>query len=235
VTGWDDQDTYSIDDLRIWDFFTITSPTIAVIGSYERWPETMEAACAHMGENFGGSLSEIKWWASAGTALGLYRDKSLLPWDTDIDFGIKGDWDKPEAITMALDGAFPLWERHTAITYKDRPMVFTVGDTTRGRPIVTEPDVMPNWLSRKGLIVDLYFYWEGLEPNTLVNFSKVGIYRKPAELVANPCRIVTPRYGTVPIPTPTDRYLDWRYGTDWHIRKVGNRGVYGEDAQTADE
>lgn len=32
--------------------------------------------------------NRIKYWVCNGTALGLIRDKSLIPWDPDIDIGI---------------------------------------------------------------------------------------------------------------------------------------------------
>ena len=31
---------------------------------------------------------EIDYWLEAGTALGVYRDKKILPWDHDIDIGV---------------------------------------------------------------------------------------------------------------------------------------------------
>ena len=34
--------------------------------------------------------NKISYWVSAGTLLGLIRDKQLMPWDHDIDIGIFG-------------------------------------------------------------------------------------------------------------------------------------------------
>ncbi|BDV03328.1 MAG: hypothetical protein HPPSJP_0490 [Candidatus Hepatoplasma scabrum] len=33
--------------------------------------------------------NNIKWWAHSGTLLGLIRDNKLIPWDDDIDMGMK--------------------------------------------------------------------------------------------------------------------------------------------------
>lgn len=33
----------------------------------------------------------VKWWLSAGTMLGLYRDGGFIPHDTDIDVGVLGE------------------------------------------------------------------------------------------------------------------------------------------------
>ena len=32
--------------------------------------------------------NRVKYWVCNGTALGLIRDKSLIPWDPDIDIGV---------------------------------------------------------------------------------------------------------------------------------------------------
>lgn len=33
--------------------------------------------------------NKIKWWVHSGTLLGLMRDKKLIPWDDDIDMGMR--------------------------------------------------------------------------------------------------------------------------------------------------
>ena len=35
--------------------------------------------------------NRIKYWVCNGTALGLIRDKNLIPWDRDIDIGVWKD------------------------------------------------------------------------------------------------------------------------------------------------
>jgi hypothetical protein len=69
-------------------------------------------------------------FVDAGTLLGLWRDRRLIPHDTDIDFAILADEDPPE-----LHG----WDLIRTIDHDRRPM--------------------QRAYQRDDVIVDLYYYW----------------------------------------------------------------------------
>ena len=76
-------------------------------------------------------LSKVKYWVSAGTALGLYRDGDFIKDDTDLDFAFIG---------CEIKDLFDDYELVRAITYKGRPMQLCY--------------------LRDGVLVDFYFHYE---------------------------------------------------------------------------
>lgn len=136
-------------------------------------------------------LDGFTHFVDAGTLLGIWRDGRLIPHDTDLDFAIVVDWVKPGKVP-ALKGI----KEVRTITAKGRPMqrAYLHGD----------------------VIVDLYYYWTGIEPCVAVNKSDMGTMRMPLELVdfrkAHEFEGVT-----VQIPQDPDAYLEWRYGSSWRI------------------
>ena len=53
--------------------------------------------------------NSINYWACHGTLLGLIRDKNLIEWDNDIDFGVwHGEIDKNRLINLFLNEGFKL-------------------------------------------------------------------------------------------------------------------------------
>ena len=56
------------------------------------------------------------WWISAGTALGLHRDGTFIPHDTDVDIEVAADWDNPPP-----DDLLP-WRPIRTQHFQGRPM-----------------------------------------------------------------------------------------------------------------
>ena len=96
-------------------------------------------------------------WIGAGTLLGLWRDKRLIPHDTDIDFMLIGS---KGAATPTLPPAF-------------EPI----------RSIDLGPLPMQRAYIKDGVIVDLAFFWEGIDPEHAIHQHDAGRFRLRPDLV----------------------------------------------------
>ena len=134
----------------------------------------------------------IKHWLSAGTILGLYRDKRLIEHDTDLDVGVLSDVNRP---FLAKLGGFDLVR---TMYYKDLPM--------------------QSAFKREGVIFDIYYFYTGIKEDVAINYNEHGIFEKPLKFVENLSTIEFDG-NTYPIPSPIDDYLEYRYGK-WQTPKT---------------
>jgi hypothetical protein len=132
----------------------------------------------------------VKWWVSAGTALGLYRDglsDEFLTRDTDIDIGVWGDSMHGEIKReLTLRGFSEL------VTYRIRHWAQLA-------------------MVKDGIIFDIYFFMPF--GDILENVNECGTMTKPARFCESPELIMG-----YPAPAPIEEYLDVRYG-DWKTPK----------------
>lgn len=143
-------------------------------------------------EEAAGILNHLgyKWWLSAGTLLGTYRDNQLIPHDQDIDVGVQELCDHDEIIDA-----------------------FSVNDYE-----VLAQGIHQIAFIKRGVIFDIYFYRK--EGNKLVcDVSDVGRIIKPYRLFKKLGRINF-NHHYYPTPKPIEDYLVIRYGSDWHIPKT---------------
>lgn len=150
--------------------------------------------------------TDLRRCLSAGTALGIHRDKGFIPHDTDLDLAIElpweGDW---YPLTLELVRRFsreniPLVR---SIVLGQRPIQLVFADALHDR-----------------VLIDVEFYYVGLLKEKTVHYKPEG-------------RIVLPLFGvapyafrglTVPMPHPIDDYLESRYG-DWET-KTKEKGAW---------
>jgi hypothetical protein len=133
----------------------------------------------------------FKYWVSAGTALGLYRDKEFIKGDTDLDFSALGYFGIDKEIIKILEG-FKL-----------------IRKVEKGRP-------MQLAFIKDGVVVDFFFHWE--EDGKYVNYNEnkktemeLGVYNNLEEIET--------KYGKLPFPNPIEKYLITRYGENWKTPK----------------
>lgn len=149
-------------------------------------------------------IKKFHHWVSAGTALGLYRDKDLIPNDTDIDveimlpYGYLLDFNE-------LEGFVPLkFETH------------------EGRPMQRAYTDMAN-----GVIFDIYFMYTGVKEGMVFNLNDFGEMCLPAKFFEKP-ELLETKYGKMPFPSPIEDYLLYRYGKNWKI-PMEKKGLFNHD------
>jgi len=139
------------------------------------------------------------YWVSAGTALGLYRDKDFIKGDTDLDIECLGYDGIDDDILEALDFTLIRTVDHEG---KIMQMAFLEDDT----------------------IFDIYFYYE--EDGVYRNHNEQGIMDFPKHYFDN-LEMIQTKYGELPFPSPIEDYLKYRYG-DWQTPS-NKKGLYGQD------
>lgn len=148
------------------------------------------------------ALDGIPWWLEFGGLIGLIRERRLLPWDRDIDIGIRAE-DLPADIIERLDG-LQYVNCHRFSRPWTRNFVGPVGETrTKLR------------FRLGNLWVVIHVWFAGCGGHA----DRRWTYRKKRQLVWMPRQFAEPggrasfRSGVdAPIPTDPDRYLTHFYG-----------------------
>jgi phosphorylcholine metabolism protein LicD len=128
----------------------------------------------------------LRWWLSAGTALGVVRDGALIPHDTDLDVGVLDD---PPGVLDRVHLTFAAagWSSVRTMPYQAA-------------------------YSSRGVILDVYAYRR--DGDQLVADTECGRLAKPARLF-DPLTWLPFAGRLYPLPTPPDEYLQVRYGPGW--------------------
>ena len=145
----------------------------------------------------------VKWWLSAGTVLGAYRDgfsDEFIKADSDIDVGIYVE--KAEDTIEIAKKIFGLFGMH-----RFRPIrCYKVeGGWTQ---LALEHD--------NKIIFDIYFFREAGEQ--IIAYTEFGHLVKPKRFI-EPTGTLLVRGREYPVPNPVEDYLVVRIGEDWRTPK----------------
>ena len=153
-------------------------------------------------------MSKIVSWASAGTALGIYRNGTFIPHDTDLDFEIKLNYQKDNTELL-----------------KNIEETFLYNGFSLNRKMWYDDKLMQLAFVKNKVIFDIYMMYDGVDDENLINFNEHGIYYIPKELVKNLafCK-------SLYVPYPTSDYLEFRYGNDWATPKE-SKNDWSEDCK----
>jgi phosphorylcholine metabolism protein LicD len=145
---------------------------------------------------------QIHHWISSGTLIGLYRDKKLIPFDTDLDVNVLMDVKHP--VTIKLKGFKPV----RSMFYDDLPM-------------------QTAYIKEK-VIFDIYYFYTGIQRGKAINYNDHGIIKKPMKFIE---KLSTLEHENVcyPIPNHVEQFLKWRYG-NWKIPRI-NKQPWQQDAE----
>lgn len=141
----------------------------------------------------------LKYWVSAGTALGLYRNNDFIAEDTDIDIEVEGDWNNPVSIDH-IEGM----KEYRFSDCDGRPMQRAFKD-------------------ENGAIFDVYYMYPGMKKENLWNKCDYGDYLLPIKFLD--LKPIKTKYGEFPMPSPIEEYLEYRYGEKW-MKKQQDKGIY---------
>ncbi len=132
--------------------------------------------------------AKIRYWLTAGTLLGIYRDGGIIKEDTDLDIDVIEA--NPEMVEEIMkDAGFELIR---SLDYQE---------FAQQRAFIKDD-----------VIFDIYFYQ--LHNEFYVNFNEHGWIRKPAEMFSY-LGIIEFEKKQYTCPDPAV-YLKWHYG-DWDI------------------
>ena len=144
------------------------------------------------------ALDGHKYWITSGNLLGIYRDKKLIDYDTDIDVGllvennVENLLKKIESIVLSLvqEGFYLI----RTVVYKDQPMqiAFMDGDND--------------------VIFDIYLFYE--DGDVAYNYNPEGYILKPMKFIEELGEIEF-EGDKFPIPGNIEEYLVWRFGENW--------------------
>ena len=141
-------------------------------------------------------ISKIKhpFWVSAGTALGLYRDKDFIQGDTDLDIAMIGH--------VGIENVIKLW----------------LADYRPFREVYVDDKVMQLAFEKDDVVYDIYFHWPSEDGKNYINIAGYGMSIMPKRIYDNPVIIET-KYGFLPFPNKPGEYFTIRYGQDWEVKQ----------------
>ena len=146
-----------------------------------------------------------RYWISAGTALGIWRDQKFIPHDTDIDVEVYGRWGKNTRE----------FEVQLQTHFHDYGFILKRVQRYKGK-------LQQLAYVKNDVIFDIYFFYDGTGQNDLINFNEYGIYKFKKTFL--PQGETDTIYGPLMMPHETDEYLAWRYGPDWRTPKDNKAG-----------
>lgn len=141
----------------------------------------------------------INYIAASGTALGLYREGSLIPTDTDIDISI-----------MAYPGIEDLLKR-------------SFSHYRLGIEAHLSADIQQLAFLPKGIILDFHMYYPEKEQHVCVHSGGRIAYPKKH---FDKSIVIDTDYGDVRFPYDIEGYLTYKYGADWRIPTYRKKGTY---------
>lgn len=135
---------------------------------------------------------ELNYWCSAGTVLGLVREKrGYITYDTDID------------VEVLVNNQDEIHLIRNAFCHKG----YTVVREMRYRRKIMQL----TFAGPFNILFDIYFYYDNGGAN-IINHNSMGILRLPKRFI----RIKEYCRG-FKCPSPINDYLVYRYGKDWMI------------------
>lgn len=157
---------------------------------------------------------EVDYWIEGGTLLGAVRDGKLIPWDHDLDLGMKfttdGDMKK---LIRRLKKTF-----HVSVKgFPRREGVWQLGDYRLLK--IHQKKLL--FLKEK-LCLDLFVYYRGALPGTREEAYLYCVWGRNAYHRTEHFDTLDEIefYGRrIPVPGGTERFLETKYGADWRTPK----------------
>lgn len=133
------------------------------------------------------------YWISAGTLLGLHRDKAFIKHDTDLDIGLICDENNQDLLEKVIE----------KMPFKLAQIIRSGGYTQLA------------FIGDDNIVFDIYIYYK--LGGHYVNWTPDGVLYFPTALLDN-LTTLTFKDHTYPCPSPDD-YCRVRYGESWRTPK----------------
>ena len=154
----------------------------------------------------------IPYWLEGGTLLGAVRDQKLIPWDHDLDIGVKYENDDTlKKLISQLRKKYYI----RALPFSNEENVWSLG---KYRIIKVYP--RKYLFFREKLCLDIFIFYRDVLKSSNKEVYKYGIWNKNAyydhKLLEELSTIsfYGREYST---PGKTSEYLEAKYGDDWKI------------------
>lgn len=138
---------------------------------------------------------KVFFHVSAGTALGIYRDKAFIPHDTDLDLAVVLDWKQDNYETTDI-----IVQRFAR---NNLPLVRSLVTGSQTVQLVFID------LGNHQTLIDVEFYYTGILKYRWVHYKEEGYISLPSYYGV---KDVDFRGVAVPLPDPIEDYLKKRYG-----------------------
>ena len=152
----------------------------------------------------------IDFWIEGGTLLGALRDQKLIPWDHDLDFGMKYE---SEAQMKRLIRKL---RRHFYVSVRSFPKTTKIWNLGNYRVLKIFP--RKNLVFKDDLCLDLFVYYEGILPGQKELVYKYVVWDRNAyhrkeffDSIDN----LEFYGGKVPVPAQAEKFIEVKYGADW--------------------
>ncbi len=200
-----DYNKFFICNFRKWPFadFSIRRPA-----------PVLEEGCKIL-ENIG-----VDYFLICGVALGFHRSDDFIPYDSDIDIGIRLDASKPSECIRVKNA---VWDAFMKEYYNPLRVTF-YGDEQ-------EFPMQMVFTNERRVPFDMFFFYDNIEPDFVTHYSDQGIIRCKKEHIDN-IKKVKYKHGTYPIPTPTDEFLEFYYGPNWKVPSGKKKLEWADEANT---
>lgn len=156
----------------------------------------------------------IDFWVEGGTLLGALRDQKLIPWDHDLDFGMRF------RSNQQMKQLIRKLRRHFYVSVKDFPKTNKIWKLGDYRVLKIYPRKMRFF--KEDLCLDLFVYYEGNIPESDEPVYKYVVWDRNAfhlKKFLEKTESITFYGKTVPVPSHPEKFIEAKYGKDWRTPK----------------
>ena len=168
----------------------------------------------------------LEYWLEGGTCLGAVRDGHFIPWDHDVDLGIKFDSeDKITLLIKQLSVFFKIETRRFSGKHKSQfgefRLIKIISDKSIFRKV--REKLLNNIGYKNDFCLDLFIFYKQPLNGDLNNivykyvvFNKVGYHQRKYLDETKKIVFYNREYF---IPNHVENWLESKYGKDWRIPK----------------